>query len=94
MESRIPAGEETAKKFKEIANKAVELIAELQVMDIETQKLLESEAERLGIKDVVEAYDFTSNEYPTPPGSNQPSSWRPINRPGIYSYDIHIKSVK
>ena len=63
MENRIPAGDETAEQFKEIADKALELIAELQVMDIETQKLLESEAERLGIKEIVEAFDFTTNEF-------------------------------
>ena len=61
--SRIPAGEETSAKFKEIAAKALELMAELQLLDIETQRLLETEADRLGIAELVEAYDFTSNEY-------------------------------
>jgi len=31
-------------------------------------------------------------EYPTPPGSDQPVSWVPTNRPGIYSYRIRLRT--
>jgi len=31
------------------------------------------------------------NEYPVPPGAVEPTSWRPTNRPGFYSYDIESK---
>ena len=32
-----------------------------------------------------------SYEYPVPPGQSQPVSWRPINRPGVYSFNLQIQ---
>jgi hypothetical protein len=63
VEKRVPAGEEVALKFNEIADKAMNLMAELQLLDMETQKFLEDEAERLGLKDIAESYDFGTNEF-------------------------------
>lgn len=62
-EARIPSGEAVAKRCKEIANRALELMAEFQVLDMEINQMLNSEAARLGLTDIAESYDFSTNEF-------------------------------
>lgn len=60
---RIPATEDTVKQLNDLATKAVELIAGLQLLDTEAQVILEQGAKELGIVELANGYDFVTNEY-------------------------------
>lgn len=60
---KVPADKETVKKLEALRDRALKLVAELQIIEMETRKIVEDGAAELGIAAVVQAYDFNTQEY-------------------------------
>ncbi len=59
----VPASTEVTKRLEDIKNRTIEVLAEFHLLEMETQKVLTEESQRLGIQDVVESFNFQTSEF-------------------------------
>jgi len=63
METRIAASDTTKVNLNAIGNRSLELIAELQVLELQLKAILQEEIQKLGIGEYVKSYDFNTHEF-------------------------------